>query len=67
METGWYVAAVAGAFGAAYDMRNFHPTTIRDLWLCLATAGVCGILLMIFAAVMGGLGTTRSRGGSRWA
>jgi len=56
IETAWYVAAVAGAFGAAYALRNFHRATMRDLWLCLATAGACGILLMIFGAVMNGPG-----------
>ena len=50
------MAAVAGALGAAYALRNFHRATMRDLLLCLATAGACGVLLMILAAVIGGSG-----------
>jgi len=53
VETLWYVAAVAGAFPAAFALRNWHPQTTRALWACLATAGVIGtgmMLLNIFGA-----------------
>lgn len=52
VQTAWYVAAVAGAFPAAYALRNFHRTTARDLWLCLATAGLLGIFFMLLSAVI---------------
>lgn len=55
-ETGWYLAAIAGAIAAAYALRNFHRATARDLWLCLASAGVIGIALMVAAAVSAGVG-----------
>jgi len=54
VETAWYVAAVAGAFAAAYALRNFHRAIITDLWQCLATAGVIGIFFMVLNAVMAG-------------
>jgi len=44
---GMDLAAVAGAFAAAYALRNFHRETLRPLVLCLATAGAIGILIMI--------------------
>lgn len=52
LETAWYLAAVAGAFPAAFALANFHRKTSRDLSLCLATAGAFGILLVTFDAVM---------------
>jgi hypothetical protein len=55
-QTAWYFAATAGAFAAAYALRNFHRATWRALLLCLATAGVIGILLMVFNAVVLGVG-----------
>jgi hypothetical protein len=54
-ETAWYCAAVAGAFAAAYALKNFHRATVRDLLFCLATAGVIGILLMALNAVAVGV------------
>lgn len=54
--TGWYVAAVAGAFAAAFALRNFRRATWRDLGLCLAFAGTIGILIMVQAAVVNGVG-----------
>lgn len=53
--TGWYVAALAGAFAAAYAFRNFRRATWRDLGLCLAVAGTVGILFMVQAAVVNGV------------
>lgn len=55
-ETAWYLAAVAGAFAAAYALMNFHRATLRDQWLCLATAGVIGILIMAVMALTVGVG-----------
>lgn len=52
LEAAWYGAAVAGAFAAAYALTNFHRETLRDLLLCLATAGVFGILLVAFDTAM---------------
>jgi hypothetical protein len=54
-ETGWYLAAVIGAFGVAYALRNFHRASWHDLWFCLATAGVIGILILAQAAVINGI------------
>ncbi len=51
VETAWYVAAVAGAFAAAYALKNFHRETLTDLWGCLASAGVIGIFFMVLNAV----------------
>jgi hypothetical protein len=49
-ETAWYIAAAAGAFAAAYALKNFHRATMRDLLICLATAGAIGILFMALRA-----------------
>ena len=54
VETLWYLCALAGAFPAAYALQNFHGATMRDLWGCLATAGIIGIALMVLSAVKAG-------------
>jgi hypothetical protein len=54
VETAWYVAAVAGAFAAAYALKNFRRATSTDLWQCLATAGVIGMFFMFLNALMDG-------------
>jgi len=54
-ETAWYFAAAAGAFAAAYALKNFHRATMRDLWFCLATAGVIGLLIMAVSVVAVGV------------
>jgi hypothetical protein len=38
------LAAIAGAFAAAYSFNHFTRETLRYLLLCLATAGVIGVL-----------------------
>ena len=40
----WLLAAAAGAFAAAYALRNFHRAMVRDVVFCLATAGGVGII-----------------------
>lgn len=54
-ERAWYLAAAGGAFGAAYALKNFHRSTMRDLWFCLGTAGVIGVLMMGLSAVAAGV------------
>jgi len=41
------LAAVGGAFAVAYALRNFRREMLKPLLLCLATAGVIGILIMV--------------------
>jgi Type II CAAX prenyl endopeptidase Rce1-like len=43
------LSAVAGAFAAAYALRNFRRTAIRPLVLCVAIAGGIGIAIMVAA------------------
>jgi membrane protease YdiL (CAAX protease family) len=40
------LAAIAGAWAAAYAARDFRAQTFRELVLCLATAGVAGTAIM---------------------
>ena len=56
VSTLWFCATVVGAVGAAYALRNFRPATIREFWTCLGTAGVMGILLLLPAAFVTGIG-----------
>lgn len=51
IATAWHVAAIVGAFGAAYALCQFKRATYRELLLCLATAGVLGAATMIGAAL----------------
>jgi Type II CAAX prenyl endopeptidase Rce1-like len=55
VETAWFVMVIAGAFAAAYALRNFRRATWNDLWLCLASAGVIGVLLMVVGAFTSGI------------
>jgi hypothetical protein len=48
---GWNVAALAGAWAAAYALRYFHRKTLRELLLCVATGGTIGILVWILQDV----------------
>jgi hypothetical protein len=48
------LAAVGGAFAAAYALRNLRRVTIRSLMLCLAIAGGVGIAIMVAAGFSGG-------------
>ena len=41
------LAALGGAFAVAYALRNFRREMLKPLLLCLATAGVIGILIMV--------------------
>jgi hypothetical protein len=41
------LAAVGGAFAVAYALRNFRREMLKPMLLCLATAGVIGILIMV--------------------
>jgi hypothetical protein len=56
VRTAWLVVAVAGALPAAYALRNFRRATWNALWLCLASAGVIGVLLMVMSAFTSGIG-----------
>jgi len=53
-KAGLYLCAIAGAFPAAYTLRNFHRATVRSLLLCLAIAGSIGVAIMVGGAVAGG-------------
>ena len=55
-QTLWFCAAVAGAVAAAFALRNFRPATTREFWTCLATAGVIGVLFLLPAAFVTGIG-----------
>jgi hypothetical protein len=46
----WLLAAMAGAWPAAYALRNFQRKTFRELLICLATAGTVGCAIMVAAA-----------------
>jgi membrane protease YdiL (CAAX protease family) len=48
------VATVAGAIPMAYALRSFRRVQVRPLLLCLATAGVIGVLIVVIFAVLGG-------------
>jgi membrane protease YdiL (CAAX protease family) len=48
---GWYLAALAGAWAAAYALRYFNRKALRDLLLCLATGGTIGVLVWVLQAV----------------
>ena len=48
------LAAVGGAFAAAYALRNLRRVTIKPLMLCLTIAGGIGIAIMIAAGFSGG-------------
>ena len=48
---GWNVAALAGAWAAAYALRYFNRKLLRELLLCLATSGTIGILVSILQDV----------------
>jgi len=54
-KVGFYLSAIAGAFAAAYALRNFHRATARPFLWCLLIAGGIGIVLMVGAALAGGL------------
>lgn len=55
-QTLWFCAAVAGPVAASFALRDFHPATTREFWICLATAGTMGILLLVPAAFSTGIG-----------
>lgn len=46
-------AALGGAFGLAYALRAMHAATVRQLALCLLTAGGIGVLFL-FVGSLGG-------------
>lgn len=48
---GWNVAALAGAWAAAYALRYFQQKALRELLLCVATSGIIGILAWILQDV----------------
>jgi len=50
-----YLCAVAGAFPAAYALRNFHRATVRPLLLCLVIAGGIGIAIMVGGVITSGM------------
>lgn len=51
----WYLSALAGALVAAYALRNFHRANLRHLWVCLGTAGVIGIIIMVLSIMVPGV------------
>jgi len=53
-DAGWMIAAMAGAWGAAYALRNFSSEAFRELLICLVTAGVAGCAIMIGFAFLNG-------------
>jgi membrane protease YdiL (CAAX protease family) len=61
------LAAIVGAGAAAYALGQFRPETWRYLGLCLATAGLLGVLLVIgppMIAARYGASTVHPTGGS---
>jgi membrane protease YdiL (CAAX protease family) len=46
----WLLAAIAGAWAAAYALRNFRRATFRELLICVVTAGAVGCAIMVGAA-----------------
>ena len=48
----WYLAALAGAFPAAWALRCFRRETVPTLLFCLATAGVLGVLFLAPAVIL---------------
>ena len=54
-KLGFYLSAVAGAFVAAYALRNFRRATVRPFVMCLVIAGGIGIAIMVGGALAGGL------------
>jgi membrane protease YdiL (CAAX protease family) len=51
IRAAWFASAVAGAFAAAYSLRNFTRETLDSLYRCLATAGLYGAIIVLGAAV----------------
>jgi hypothetical protein len=45
---------------AAYAMRSFTRETLRQLWICLATAGLVGCAIMTALAFLNGAVTSRA-------
>jgi hypothetical protein len=54
LKTSTHVAAVIGAFPAAYALRNFRRETSSSLLFCLLTAGGIGLTMMAAGAVTSG-------------
>jgi membrane protease YdiL (CAAX protease family) len=50
----YFFAAIFGAVGVAFTLRQFNAVTMRSLGLCLATAGVLGIAMTMLVAVSQG-------------
>jgi len=50
-----YLCAVAGAFPAAYALRNFRRASVRPFILCLVIAGGIGIAIMVGSGIAVGL------------
>ena len=47
----WYMCVIAGALPLALTLTRVSRPVLRSLWLCLGTAGVLGVLLMVSTAV----------------
>ncbi len=56
------LAVLAGAFAAAWCLRNFRRSDLRPLLLCLAFAGGIGVLIMIGTAFAAGFSHLSLRG-----
>jgi hypothetical protein len=54
-RTLWFLAAMAGAFAAAWALRKFRRDTLRHLYFGLATAGALGIAFVLVSAFGNGL------------
>jgi membrane protease YdiL (CAAX protease family) len=52
----WAIAAVVGAIAAAYSLTQFARATTRQFFLCLATAGTAGVVLVSGAAAARAVG-----------
>jgi len=46
----YFLAALPGAVGVAFALRNFTASAARSLLLCFATAGVLGCAMMLLVA-----------------
>lgn len=55
VKVGYYLSAIAGAFVAAYALRNFHRATVRPFVMCLVIAGGIGIAMMVGGGIAAGM------------
>jgi len=51
-RTGIYAAAIPGAFGLAYALQRMQAENVRQLGLCLLTAGGIGLLPLLLSRIL---------------